>query len=326
MPCWHLVTSVAWMDRRPEAAVSWVMRLEALGVGLLLRMFGALGPAQASNLGGGLCRMVGPLLPVSRVADANLRLALPELDRRARRRIIRGVWENLGRTAAEFPHVGRLLKDTPSGPGWQLEGEEILHEQRRRGGPVIFVSGHIGNWELLPAILTHYGFHMSSMYRAVGNPLIDRMVRNLRMQALGVDIPLFPKGAKGARRALSHVASGGTLGLLVDQKMNDGVEARFFGHKAMTAGALAAIALRHRATVILGYVERIGPARFRLVCEHPMQFPDTGDKQRDQALLTQAVNDRLECWIRQKPESWLWLHRRWPKTVLKNGVQYAAKE
>ncbi|HTR17703.1 MAG TPA: lysophospholipid acyltransferase family protein, partial [Acetobacteraceae bacterium] len=109
------------------------------------------------------------------------------------------------------------------------------------------------------------------------------------------------------------LARGGYLAMLTDQKMNDGVEARFFGLPAMTASALAALALRFRCPVVPSHVERIGPARFRLICEPPLPLPDSGDRQADIRQLTQQVNDALERWIRERPESWLWLHRRWPK-------------
>lgn len=303
------------MAEDDPARASRAMRLEALAARLVLGLFRRLGAAHASNLGGWLARGLGPWLPVSRVADRNLRLALPDLDQAARRRVIRGVWESLGRTVAEFPHLGSLRKNTPAGPGWEMVGEEILWEQARRGGPAIFVSGHIGNWELMPPVLMQYGIQMSSMYRAAGNPLIDRLIRDLRNQAMGAEVPVFAKGAKGARAALAHVAKGGYLGLLVDQKMNDGVRASFFGQPAMTAPALATLALRYRATVIPGHVERVGAARFRLICETPLALPDSGDRLGDQMTLTQTVNDLLEGWIRRKPESWLWLHRRWPREL-----------
>ena len=101
--------------------------------------------------------------------------------------------------------------------------------------------------------------------------------------------------------------------------MNDGIEATLFGHRAMTAPAMAALALRFRCPVIPGHVQRIGPARFRLVCEAPMALPDTGDRQADVRIMTQAMNGYLERWIRERPESWLWMHRRWPKAVYNGG-------
>ncbi len=290
-------------------------RLEAWAARCLLWLFRALGPVRASNLGGGLARAVGPRLPVTRVADTNLRLALPALDAAARRRVIRGAWESLGRTMGEFPHIASLRQDTPSGPGWVVDGAETLRAVAARGGPAIFFSGHIGNWEMLPAACAAYGLPFSSMFRAAANPAIDAMVTGLRRQATGGAAPMFSKGAAGAKAALGHLKAGGYLGLLVDQKMNDGIEATLFGHPAMTAPAMAALALRFRCPVVPGHIQRIGPARLRLVCEPPMTLPDTGDRRQDIQALTQAMNDTLERWIAEKPESWLWMHRRWPKAA-----------
>jgi Kdo2-lipid IVA lauroyltransferase/acyltransferase len=290
-------------------------RAEAAVAASLLWLVGRLSPTAASNLGGFVARAIGPWLPVSRVAYRNLELALPELDHAARRRIVRGVWDNLGRTACELPHVASLRQNTPSGPGWEMVGEEHLVALAERGGPAIFFSGHIANWEMLPPAVAAYGMVFSSMYRGAKNPLIDRMLIRLRHKALGAEVPQFAKGAAGARAALAHVNRGGFLGMLMDQKMNDGIPARLFGREAMTAPALAAIALRLRCPVIPGHVERIGPARFRLVCEAPMDLPDSGDRQADVAAVTQRVNDWLERWIRARPEEWLWVHRRWGREV-----------
>lgn len=288
-------------QHRIEAAVA------RLALGLLRRM----SPAAASNLGGVVARTLGPFLPVSRVAHANLRLAMPELDNAARRRVVRGVWENLGRTATEFPHLHRL-RCSERGPGWEIVNEQILHEVATRGGPAIFFSGHIGNWELLPQVVAAFGMVMSSMYRPAANPLVDALIAELRREALGFEVPMFPKGATGGRAAMAHMARGGYLGILIDQKLNDGIAVDFFGRPAMTAPALAALALRFRCPVIPGRCERIGPARLRFHPEPPLELPHSGDRAADIATLTRAVNACLERWIRARPEGWLWLHRRWP--------------
>ncbi len=287
-------------------------RAEALLAHAALRLLRALGPVASSNFFGGLARGVGPLLPVSRIADANLRAAMPELDATARRRVIRGVWDNLGRTAGELPHIAGL-RETASGPGWDLVGSDTMHWLAAKKGPAIFFSGHIGNWEVLPVAAAAHGVPVSMFYRPAENKQIDALILDLRRQAAHPDVRMFPKGAAGARQSLMHLSRGGRLAMLMDQKMNDGIEARFFGRPAMTAPALAALALRLRCPVIPGYVERTGPARFRVTCEPPLALPDTGDRSADVAALTQMVNDTLERWIRAKPESWLWLHRRWPK-------------
>jgi KDO2-lipid IV(A) lauroyltransferase len=274
-----------------------------------------LGPVRASNAMGALFRTLGPLLPVNRVADLNLRAALPEYDAPARRRIIRDMWESLGRTAGEFPHLAGLPKNSPTGPGWEVVNDHILIEQAARGGPAIYVSGHIGNWEMLPPAVATYGMAFSSVYRAAANPLVDEIMLGLRRAAMRSPVPMFPKGAKGARAAFAHLRRGEYLGMLVDQKLNDGIEARLFGLPAMTAPAAAALAIRLGCPVIPGRIQRLGPARLRLVVDPPLPLPATGDTKADVASLTQSINDTLERWIRERPHDWPWVHRRFPKSV-----------
>ncbi len=301
------------------AAASPLMRLQAAMLRAVIRLLRAIGPVRASNLGGLLARGVGPWLPVSRIAHRNLELAMPELSAAERRRIVHGMWDNLGRTAGELPHLGSLREDTPSGPGWIGEGLELVRSHARQGGSRIFVSGHIGNWEMLPAAAARCGITVAAFYRASTNPLVDDLVARLRQQALGADVPMFRKGARGARLALAHLRRGGSLALLVDQKMNDGIETRFFGRPTMTAPAAAALALRLGCPIILAHVQRIGPARLRVVVEPAFSIAPSGDTQQDVATITQAITDQIEAWIRQHPESWLWLHRRWPKELYRQA-------
>ena len=284
-------------------------RLEAWLISALLAGLGRLRPETASNLGGAIARTIGPHVKVSRVADANLRLAMPELGAAARTRIIRGCWDHLGRTAGEFPHA-HALDRTTSGPGWELEGEEHAQAIFAKGGPAIFFSGHIGNWEVFTSSAASFGAQVATFYRAASNPLVDAIIV-ARRGAGGA--PQFAKGANGARNAMTHLRAGGFLGMLVDQKMNDGIAVPFFGHSAMTAPAAAALAIRYGAKLVPVHAERIGPARLRLICEPPLAMPQTGDRHADIAALTLAMNQHLERWIRARPEQWLWLHRRWPK-------------
>ncbi|GBR69499.1 lysophospholipid acyltransferase family protein [Gluconobacter kanchanaburiensis] len=297
---------------------SLLSRAETLIVRSLLALVRSLPPATASNLGGGLARLIGPLLPVSKIADHNLQLALPEYGPSARKQIVRECWDNLGRTVAEFPHIGQLQQDTLSGPGWSVEGAEHLETARLSGRPIIFFSGHIGNWELMPPVVARYGMPFASFYRAASNPGVDGLIHSLRQDAMGQTVPMFPKGARGARSALKYLAGGGHLGVLGDQKMNDGIEARLFGRPAMTASAAAVFALRHDALVVTGHVRRDGPARLVLVVDAPFLPEKTGNRTADTQALTQIFNDRLESWIRAIPGSWLWLHRRWDKSLYRD--------
>jgi KDO2-lipid IV(A) lauroyltransferase len=135
----------------------------------------------------------------------------------------------------------------------------------------------------------------------------------MRQHALGPGVAMFAKGAHGARQAVQHINAGGSLGLLVDQKMNDGIAVPFFGTLAMTAPAMAQLALRHGLLIIPVHVVRLAPGRFRMVCDAPLAVPRTGNRAADTLAIASAMNLTLEGWIRADPASWLWLHRRWPK-------------
>lgn len=306
----HLCPGPAGSHRKPPLR----HRLQAAALWGGIQIVRLLGPVSASNLGGYVARLLGPRLPVSRVADANLRNALPELDAAARRRMIRGVWDNLGRTAAELPHLAALER-TAQGPGWECSDDTELRALQVRGGPALLFSGHLANWEIGLPVAASLGLSVSWFYRAASNPLADRLIQALRRDAMGADVPMFPKGADGARAAFAHLRRGGLLGMLVDQKLNEGIAVPFFGRAAMTTSALAQFALRVRCPVIPIHPVRLGPARFRVICEPPLSLPDTGDRNADVHALTVAMNATLERWIREQPECWLWLHRRWPKEM-----------
>ncbi len=292
------------------AATRWT---QAAALRALLRLLRLAGPRLSSSVGGAVARNVGPRLAASRIADRNLRQNLPDLDDARRATVIRAVWDNLGRTATELPHLGRYQR-TGRGRGWEIEGEEHVDALRRSGRPALFFSGHIGNWELILPIAAALGLPVSGFYRAASNPRIDGIVQAERRRGAGPDTQMFAKGAGGAREALRHLAGGGSLGLLVDQKMNDGISVPFFGRPAMTAPALAHLALRFRTPVVPVHVVRLGAERFRMVCEPPLALaPPTGDRAADIQAISLLVNLTLERWIRAEPGSWLWLHRRWPK-------------
>jgi KDO2-lipid IV(A) lauroyltransferase len=292
-------------------------RVEAEVVRALFAAVRALGPRRASDLGGWVGRTLGPLLPVSRIAEVNLRLAFPDREAAWRRATLRAMWDNLGRVAGELPCLPALMRAPDA---VTVEGGELFDAIVRAGGPAILFSGHFANWEILTPTAARRA-STAVVYRAIGNPLIDAMVASLRQAAIGGGTGLMlPKGAAAARETLAHLRRGGVVGMLMDQKMNDGIEARLFGTPAMTAPALAHLALRFRCPVIPTRAQRLGPARFRVVVEPPLPLPDTGDRHADIAALTQAVNDTLERWIRDRPAEWLWLHRRFDKALYRRGA------
>src|SRR5438034_521098 len=153
-----------------------------------------------------------------------------------------------------------------------------------------------------------YGTDVAQIYRAANNPLVDRMIARFR----GTGSEFIPKGRVASRRALAALRRGAHLTLLVDQKLNDGIAVPFFGRPAMTAPALALLALRFDCAVLPARVERLAGAHFRLTIHPPLALPRSGDRSADVAALMAAVNATLEGWIRERPEQWFWVHSRWP--------------
>lgn len=272
-------------------------------------LFGALPLDRASALGGWIGRVIGPRLKITDRARRNMSRALPDLSETVRRTLIGDMWEHLGRVIAEYPHLGSFrLYDGDDRV--EVVGADHVDRLRDDGIGGLFISGHIGNWEIASLGATQRGMPLVHIYRAANNPWVDRLIERCRQPVGGRH---YPKSGRGARNLLSALKDGEHLGMLVDQKYNEGIPVPFFGRDAMTAPTLAEFALRFGVPVVPARVERLTGARFRLTVLPPLEIPDTGDRAADVRAIMTQVNALFESWIRERPEQWLWLHRRWPK-------------
>ncbi|HEX3860081.1 MAG TPA: lauroyl acyltransferase [Stellaceae bacterium] len=291
----------------PATPVGWPYRIEASGAALFFAAMGLLPLDTASAFGGFLGRAIGPHLGVSKRARLNLQAAFPELRAGDIENILRGMWDNLGRVVAEYPHLQRLRVFAADGRV-ETAGLEHLDRVTADKRSAIIFGGHIGNWEIAALAAGQYGIDVAQIYRAANNPLVDRMVARFR----GKDSEFIPKGAVASRRALAALRRGAHLALLVDQKLGDGIPVPFFGRPAMTAPSLATLALHFDCAVLPARVERLGGAHFRLTIGAPLTVVRSGNRDTDVASLMEAVNRTLEGWVRDRPEQWFWVHRRWP--------------
>ena len=292
---------------RPRRPISFAHRLQGWGAALCFGAFGLLPLDRASAIGGTVARAIGPRLGISKRARLNIGRAFPELSQAEIADLMAGMWDNLGRVAAEYPHL-RAIRIFEPGGRVETHGFEHMDRAVAAGRRMIIFSGHIANWEIGILAAVQYGIEVAQIYRAANNPLVDRMIT--RFRSIGGE--LIPKGAVAARRAIAVLRRGAHLTMLADQKMNDGIPVPFFGRAAMTASALAVLALRFDCDVLPARVERLGGAHFRLTVFPPLPLPRSGDHHGDVAALMARVNQTLEEWIRDRPEEWFWLHRRWP--------------
>lgn len=288
-------------------------RLEYGLVQGLIFMLRAIGIDAASWVAGQFTRNIGPLIkPISKRAVQNLKIAYPDWDDQQIKKTIKDIWENLGRTTAEMAHLdcfdptrkdGRLTIETP----------EIFQEAFKSEKPVIYVSGHFANWENLAIALHCYEQKAGIVYRAANNPLVDGLI--IKRRARVMDHIQIPKGKRGARALVDTLGKGMSLAMLIDQKLNDGIEAPFFGKPAMSAPTPARLALKYDIPIIPVWIRRENGAHFTLGAHQPIYLDQSKNADAEILRVTTQLNEILASDISKAPGQWLWLHRRWPKEI-----------
>ena len=283
--------------------------LEALLARAVFRVFRALPMARASRLGAGLMRRLGPLSARHRVARANLARALPALDGPAAAATLARMWGNIGALLGEFPHLATDANFIEAGI-IELRGLEILDEIEAASRACIFFTGHLANWEMAAKAFHDFGLSLSPVYRRGNNPGINALIQATRghYQRAGI-----AKGKDGSKQMLRALRAGLPIGVLSDQKMNDGIEAPFFGRPAMTGPAIARLALKYGCPLVPVQNIRLEGIRHRVVLHPPLRADRRAPAEREIPRLMGEVNRHLEDWIRQRPGQWLWVHKRWSR-------------
>jgi len=282
--------------------------IEAAGFFLLVGISLSLGLNAASAFGGFIARTLGPTTSQHQRAKRRLKRAMPETSDEDNERILRAMWDNLGRTMAEMPHLGEFRPFEPGGRV-DLSEQGIIEKIRSGQAGAILVSAHLGNWELMPNVMKEIGIPGGEVYRPANNPYVDRYIVGLRKKYVCDN--QIPKGPKGVRALIEVVRKKHLVAMLVDQRMSDGVEVPFFGIPSMTPAAPAQLSLRHGVPIVPASIERVKGARFLMRLYEPIEIIETGDRERDIKETMTRVNLVLEKIIRARPQEWLWLHRRW---------------
>ncbi len=278
-------------------------RVEAAAMRGVFALFRAMPLDMASAIGGFLGRSIGGFMKANKTAQKNIAAVFPDKSEQEREKIIRKMWGNLGRTAVEMAQLNReeMLKRI------KITG---THNLPAHGKPAFMFSGHLGNWELLAIVAKAGGRPVTGVYREANNKLADQIVANIRSECYA---NLIPKGLQGAIKIARAIKNNEAIAMLVDQKMNDGIAVPFFGRDAMTAPAIAELALRYDAPIIPARVIRTHGANFEAIVYPPIEYEKTGDKEQDAKNIMLTINKMLEIWICEYPEQWFWVHKRWGK-------------
>lgn len=288
------------MRHRLEYAPAWV----------IVRIFAVLPRSIARGFGITLAHLIRLLhRRLWHVGMRNLELAFPEKSKKERKRLLRGVYTSLGRLLAEFAKFPEYTKDNVKRIA-VYEGFENFERARERGKGVLFMTAHLGGWEVGAFAHSVYGNPLNVMMRELDNPYLDRLVTEYR-SLHGNRMMLkddFARGLIGAMRR------GETVGILMDTNMTppQGVFVDFFGHLACTASGVARVALRTGAAVVPAFTiwdKQIG--KYRIHFDPPIPLANTGNDEADAIANTAAFTKKIEEFVRRYPDQWLWVHRRW---------------
>ena len=284
--------------------------LESIAGWSLLRVLGVLPRPLAGKLAAALGLLLYWLTPkFRRIAHRNLLMALPELSASERNTIVRGVYRSLGRLLAECARFPKLtaenIRDVVT-----YNGLEHYRAAVARGRGVLFLTAHLGPWELGAFAHALYGYPIQILYRPLDNPRLDRLVN--RYRTLSGNKLLDKRDA--ARGILAALSKNETVGILADQNtsLEEGVFVNFFGKPASTTAGIARVALHTGAAVVPAFcVWEEALRRYVIHFEPALEFTATSDRDQDIRVATQQMASAVEQYIRRYPDQWLWIHRRW---------------
>ena len=281
--------------------------LEYLLFILLTRTLRLLSVDNSASLCSFIAKKIGPYLHVTKTARKNLkRVYGNETDIE---KVINDLWDNYGRYIGEFPFIN-VLDSSELDKRVKVIGLEKVEAFKKANQPFILFLGHQANWDFVIRKINDIYPKFGIAYRKANNPYVDREI--LKERENDQHITMIAKGPSGAKSIIKAIKSGASLAMLVDQKMNNGIEVPFFGFPAMTAPALARISLQYKYPIVPLQIVRIGKSSyFELILHDPLKPLIDKDIEKSCYNIMLEINKILEQWIREKPEQWFWFHNRW---------------
>ena len=273
----------------------------------LFATFRIIGLQSASFMGSYLAKVFGPLFRSKKIIEKNLKICFKKIDQKEIKRISRGMWDNIGRTFSEYVFLKNFQKNHNN--LIKLSGTEYLDEIKNSNKPVVFVSGHFSNFELLGTKLNQYGIRFCAIYRPLNNIFLNPIMEYLRLKY--VCPIMIKKGRSNIRELLNNIKSGYSVIIIADQRTSEGKKIEFFNYPALTTTIPAQISLKYNCKIVPLRMERLSYNNFEMTVYKPFEYKKTDNYEKDSYNLTLEINKQLEKMILKKPEQWLWSHNRW---------------
>ena len=267
-------------------------------------IFKIIGYKNATNLGEKIGRLVGPLFRSNHKIQLNLKNSNIGNTDKDRKKITKKMWGNYGRIFAEYMYIKKFRKNNLS-KNVEIIGEKILEEIKNKNKPVIFISGHFNNFELMAMYIEKSGIELAAIYRPLNNKFLNPIMENIRKKYICQK--QIKKGISGTKEILKFFKQGTSIALMIDQRVSEGIESNFFNRKALTTTIPAQFVKKYNCKIVPVYIERKEKYNFRLEILDPVEF----SKNEKIEKITDKLNNILEKLIIKNPDQWIWTHNRW---------------
>ena len=278
--------------------------VEFLIIIFLLVIFKILGFKLASSLGGLIGRSIGPLFRSKKKILSNISKALPEIGEKNTELIVKKMWENYGRILSEYMFI-KNFRNSKNKKFLTIEGQGILNELKDSKEPVVFISGHFNNFELMAMQVEKSGINLAAIYRPLNNIFLNKIMEKIRTKYICRN--QIKKGRSGTRELLKSFKNNYSIAVMIDQRVSESIKTDFFGHKASTTTIPAQLVKKFGSKIVPIYIERINGVYFKMTISKPVSF----DKESTIEEITLNLNKWLEKMILINPDQWIWSHDRW---------------
>ena len=279
--------------------------LQYLCIIFLFSIYKILGLKYSSNLSGIIFSIFGPLFRSSKLCHSNISKACPKISFKERNKILKKMWFNYGSMLAEYIFIKDFRNQTEFSKKLIIENQNILETIKKNSKPVIFISGHFNNFELMAMYIEKFGIDLAAIYRPLNNKFLNPIMEDIRKKYICKN--QIKKGISGTKEILKFFKNDTSIALMIDQRVSEGIKCKFFNEEALTTTIPAQFVKKFEAEIVPIYIERINKNNFKLKIYDPLKF----SKNDNIEFITLKLNKILEKMIIKNPDQWIWTHNRW---------------
>ena len=271
----------------------------------LFLIFRFIGLKNSQIISSYIFKRLGSFFRSNNISLMNLSIAFPNLSENEKKKIVKQMWANYGKIFSEYMFMKKFRKNLEFSDKIQVENQEEIEKIKHRGKPVIFISGHFNNFELMAMHIEKSEIDLAAIYRPLNNNFLNPVMENIRKKYICKK--QIKKGISGTKEILKEFKNGTSIALMIDQRVSEGVECNFFGKTALTTTIPAQFIKKFNTSVVPIYIERLENDSFKIKILKEIKFPE----ETSIFEITKKLNEVLEKMIKSNPDQWIWTHNRW---------------